>query len=581
MIIQTDVFPSIEKPWLKYYDNPKSKQYIDINKSIYDFAYDLNKYNFDEPGLNYYGKIISKKEFFLSSRYYGIGLNALGIIENDVVSLLMPTMPQTYYVLYGCNYIGAIINPIDIRTSLSQIIEMLRETKTKVLFIHEMMADNKVIESMYECETLEHIVVMPSPVSSLNKIKRIVGKELLRVKFFYRDYNEKTLSYKTFLNLCYSSNRDAVKSKKRPEDVSVLMHTSGTTGDKPKTVMANDKNINFMASQYMKSLMNLKRGMVSIDIMPKWIFYGYLGIHMPLCIGMTVVPIADPVNEHLSDIINRFRPQSVAGVPSHAIDLLNNRKVKDLSSLTTIGIGGDSMPIAAEKELNALLCRLGAIKNCSPGYGASENTSVATANQGDVYKIGSVGIPFVDVDFMVIDKDQYENKGIIQEVTYNTRGILCFGGNLMMGYYKNNVATEDVIKEYRGKKWYISGDLGYIDEDGFVFFLNREKDLIVGPDGFKIVPKVIEDIVSENKAVKQCVVVGKKDSNDTVGEHPCCFIVLKKGYNEKIVKKEIVRLLKQRVSTYYLPTEYVFCDSIPYTAMGKIDRKKISDRDQF
>ncbi|MBQ8138479.1 MAG: acyl--CoA ligase [Lachnospiraceae bacterium] len=317
--------------------------------------------------------------------------------------------------------------------------------------------------------------------------------------------------------------------------------------------------------------------MISIDIMPKWIFYGYLGIHMPLCIGMTVVPIADPVNERLSEIINRFHPQSVAGVPGHAMDLLDNDNVTDLSSLTTIGIGGDSMPLEAEKRLNDLLQRIGGIKYCSPGYGASENTSVATANQGEVYKEGSVGIPFYDVNLMVIDKDKYEQDGEIVELGYDQDGIICFNGNLMLGYYGDDDESNKVIKEYNGERWYISGDVGYIDQDGFVFFLNREKDLVVLPDGFKVVPKVIEDVVSTNPMVKRCVVVGKKYEDDSAGERPCCYIQIKKSSSllqKEILEKEIRKSIKRQLSSYYMPREIIFVKDIKMTPMGKVDRKK-------
>lgn len=571
-------YPSTDKPWMKYYNNEKSKSTIDINKSVFDFAYQLNKDHLEEPGINYYGKIISKRKFFETCIKYGRGLYSLGVREKDVVSILMPTMPHTYFLLYGCDYIGAIVNPIDIRTSIGLIKKYINETKSTCLFIHELMASNMLLEDLKNNTTLNKIVVMPSPSASICGIKRSVGKSLLMMKHISRKYSNGIIPYYEFKNLCNNEYGEEIKRKGDPKELSVLMHTSGTTGDCPKTVMANDININFMASQYMKSLMNLDRCMISIDIMPKWIFYGYLGIHMPLCIGMTVVPIADPVHERLSEIINRFQPQSVAGVPGHAMDLLDNNNVKDLSCLTTIGIGGDAIPLESERRLNELLQKIGRINYCSPGYGASENTSIATANQGDVYKLGSVGIPFYDVNFMVIDKDKYEQNGEIVEIAYNQEGILCFGGNLMLGYYgEGNLETNNVIKEYYGENWYISEDVGYIDEDGFVFFLNREKDIIVLPDGFKVVPKAIEDIVSMNPCVKQCVVIAKKYKSDSVGERPCCYVVLKRK-KQIVHKRRIEKLIRDSInknlSSYYMPREIIFVNHIEMTSMGKINRKK-------
>lgn len=374
---------------------------------------------------------------------------------------------------------------------------------------------------------------------------------------------------------------DIIKPLRSSEEASVLMHTSGTTGKRPKTVKASDKNINFLAVQYMKSRMELKRGQISIDIMPKWIFYGYLGIHMPLSIGMQICPIIDPVNERFDKIIRDFQPQNVAGVPSHAIQLVKSKHIKDLKCIKTLGIGGDSMPMKYEKALNTLLQEKGSILYCSPGYGCSENTSIGTANQGDVYKLGSVGIPFPDVDCMVIDTQIFSSEKRLAPIGLNKTGIICLSGNLMLGYDSDHENEYDdvIYEDDEGRKWCITRDIGYMDEDGFLFFKNRDKDLIVRSDGFKIVPKTIEDTVMQHDAVERCVVIGKKSNMLEVGEYPFCIVILKDTRMvknmQKIIKKQIVSLLKKQLPLYYLPEELVFMDSIPMTNMGKVDREKL------
>lgn len=359
------------------------------------------------------------------------------------------------------------------------------------------------------------------------------------------------------------------------------MHTSGTTGKRPKTVKASEKNINFLAVQYMKSRMELKRGQISIDIMPKWIFYGYLGVHMPLSIGMQVCPIIDPVNERFDKIIYDFHPQNVAGVPSHAIQLIKSKHIEDLKCIKTLGIGGDSMPVKYEEALNKLLQEKGSILYCSPGYGCSENTSIGTANQGDVYKLGSVGIPFPDVDCMIIDAQVFSLEKRLVPIGLNQTGIICLGGNLMLGYDSDheNEYNEVIYEDTEGRKWCVTRDIGYMDEDGFLFFKNRDKDLIVRSDGFKVVPQTIEVTVMQHDAVEHCVVIGKKNNLLEVGEYPCCVIVLKDikttKSKRKIIHKEIVLLLKRQLPIYYFPEELVFMDSIPMTNMGKVDREKL------
>lgn len=573
-------FTSYSKPWLKWYEE-KDVEYVDINKSIYQFAYDCNINHLSDYAVNFYGEKISFESFFSNSRALGETLLQLIKDEKLVVTMLLPNMPITYYVLYGCSYVGAVINPIDIRTNLENIKHYINSANSNILFVHSHMGTKSFCQEILKDTTIKYVIRVPSPLENQPKWKQIIMKAYLDFENVAIPRCKAILSLAEFLDIHRGVMPDIIKPLRSSEEASVLMHTSGTTGKRPKTVKASDKNINFLAVQYMKSRMELKRGQISIDIMPKWIFYGYLGIHMPLSIGMQVCPIIDPVNEHFDKIIRDFQPQNVAGIPSHAIQLVKSKHIKDLKCIKTLGIGGDSMPMKYEGALNTLLQEKGSILYCSPGYGCSENTSIGTANQGDVYKLGSVGIPFPDVDCMVIDTQIFSSEKRLAPIGLNKTGIICLSGNLMLGYDSDHENEYDdvIYEDDEGRKWCVTRDIGYMDEDGFLFFKNRDKDLIVRSDGFKIVPKTIEDTVMQHDAVERCVVIGKKSNTFEVGEYPFCIVILKdtrmvKNMQE-IIKKQIVSLLKKQLPLYYLPEELVFLDSIPMTNMGKVDREKL------
>lgn len=568
------------KPWLKWYEE-KGEGNVDINKSIYQFAYDCNVNYLLDYALNFYGEKITFESFFSNSRSLGQAL--LHLIKNEklVVTMLLPNMPVTYYVLYGCSYIGAVINPVDIRTNLENIKHYINSANSNILFVHSHMGTKSFCQEILKNTTIKYIIRVPSPIENQPKLKQIIMKAYLDFENAAIPRSKAILSLSEFLDLNRGVTPDITNPLQSSEEVSVLMHTSGTTGKRPKTVKASDKNINFLAMQYMKSCMELERGQISIDIMPKWIFYGYLGIHMPLSIGMQVCPIIDPANEPFDKIIHDFQPQNVAGVPSHAIQLIKSKHIEDLKCIKTLGIGGDSMPVKYEEALNMLLQERGSILYCSPGYGCSENTSIGTANQGNVYKLGSVGIPFPDVDCMIIDAQIFSSEKRLVPIGSNQTGIICLGGNLMLGYDSDheNEYDEVIYEDIEGRKWCVTRDIGYLDEDGFLFFKNRDKDLIVRGDGFKVVPQTIETAVMQHDAVERCVVIGRKNNVLEVGEYPCCVIVLKDTRMEKskqrIISKEIISLLKKQLPIYYLPEEFIFVDSIPITNMGKVDREKL------
>lgn len=352
------------------------------------------------------------------------------------------------------------------------------------------------------------------------------------------------------------------------------MHTGGTTGV-PKGVMLSDDNLNKSAFQAIKSGFDFQREHTWLNIMPPFIAYGVgNGLHLPLIVGMEVILIPSFNPDEFADLLNKYHPNHMVGVPSHYGNIICNKKMQnqDLSYIIAPTVGGDAMDISLEKETNEFLAK----HNCSypacKGYGMSEVAAgVSICSSHDVNKIGSVGIPLTHTTMAIFDTTTGK------ELPYNEEGEICMTGpNTMVGYYNNETETNNIVKRHDdGLMWVHSGDIGYIDEDGFVFIKDRIKRVIIRHDGFKVFPSLIEKTVDRNKNVISNCAVGIADTSHSQGKLPIVFAVLKDGCNADVVKKELFELCQKELPEYVQPVDFVFIDKMPLTPIGKVDYRAL------
>ncbi len=546
---------------------------IDVKQSCYNYFHNVSR--------DYHGtaltidKKISYDDFKRNIEKDAIINREIGIKDSDRVTFLLPSMPDTYSNFYALSKIGAGRNIVDLRTSLEGIIKYINETSSEYLFCMETMSPSTLKEILNKT-SIKKIRLFTPPLYSVNsKVKKNIGKcIILANEFGYKMIGE-NLFVPEYCNKLYLGNKNIVKES--PYDSSkatLFMHTSGTSGF-PKTIMSNDEAINIVANQYRKSLMDLKPGYRSLGIMPPWIFYGIMGFHMPFALNMNVYPIADPVKTKFDDIMLNIKPNTIAGVPNHWISLLNSDKIKDdfsLDFLKTPACGGDGISKTNNNKVNSFLKKHNSKMNLGAGYALSENTSVATANQDIYNKSGSVGINFIDMKCAIVDpitKVPLKN---------NQKGIVCVNGDIMLGYLNNQKETEKVFITIDDEKYVYTGDIGFVDEDGFLTIEGREKNLIVRNDGFKVSPLEIENIILKHSTVKNCVVFAIKDKKYTQGSLPAVRIEFKNDEMSELDKmiaiKEIKKLCEKNLSSYYQPVSY-YIGKIPFTKMAKVDREQI------
>ncbi len=563
-------YPSIDKPWLKYY----SEEVINAalpQKTIYRYLKDNNAPFPNNTALNYFNNKIKYKTLIEKTDITAAALTALGVKCGEIITVLMPTLPETVYLLYAISKIGAVANMVDPRTSADGIKKYIREDESKIIFTID-IAYNKVISATDELDFIKNIIAI-SPADSLSQPLKTFYK--LRNGAPNKNHKGNFLNWEEFYSL--GDKKTSHEEKYVNNRPVVIVHTGGTTGF-PKGVVLTNDNLNAAAFQCLISGIDMKREHTWLNIMPPFIAYGVgNGLHLPLVIGMEVylIPQFDP--NKFDRLMIKYKPNHMVGVPSHYGNLIKSKKLAkaDLSYVIAPTVGGDTMDknseIATNKFLKEHHCKYAVTK----GYGMTEvSAAVSVCISNYCNKLGSVGIPFSHTLISVFEPNTDK------ELKYGELGEICLSGpNTMLGYFNNENETDRILKTHTdGKLWVHSGDIGYMTEEGFLYIVDRLKRIIIRHDGFKVFPSEIEKSVLSTGFAKNAAAVKYPDDEHAQGYLPAAFIVLNKEYmQDEQVKEKIKKACKQKLPEYCLPKKYYFVDVLPLTSIGKVDYLKLEN----
>ena len=389
-------------------------------------------------------------------------------------------------------------------------------------------------------------------------------------------YSSNVIRWKDFI--AAGEGKDTGAEPYDPDHTCVVVHTGGTTGS-PKGVMLTDVDFNSIAQQFGAYEKLFRRGQKLMNIMPPFIAYGYAcGVHLPLVLGLTVIIIPNLDPAKLGALIWKYKPEHMFGVPAHYQQMAASpllKKKKDLSFIRNYAAGGDSLPLGAELTVNEFLKAHNVEYPLAKGYGMTEVASAATVAAGNVTKPGSVGIPMLNTVVSIFEP------GTETELPIGERGEICIcTPTVMKGYYNKPEETDMILRRHAdGQIWAHTGDVGYMDEDGFVYLDSRIKRMIIRHDGFKVFPSMIENVISRHPAVHQCSVVGCTDKDHVQGRLPFVYVVLDPEGDKK--KRQIVRELRQlcneELPEYVQPVGYKFISEMPFTPVGKVDYRKLEE----
>ena len=558
-------YPSIDKPWLKYYSEEAINAPLP-ECTIYEYLWENNKDHLDDVALNYFDRKITYGELFENIEKAAKGYSALGVSAGDIVTICAVTIPETIYTLYGLNRLGVICNMVDPRTSTDGIKSYIKEVNSKIVVTID-VAYPKIVEAVKGTD-VKNIVVI-SPADSLPQPKKFLFKAFKSAKIPDDNLHIKWKDLAVQGKEISSNYIDYQKGT-----CCTIVHTGGTTGT-PKGVMLSNDNINAAAVQAILAGFDFQRIHSWLNIMPPFIAYGIgNGLHLPLVTGMEVIIIPSFDPNKFVDLLNKYRPNHMVGVPSHYGNIITNPKItkQDLSYIIAPVVGGDAMDVSLEKEVNDFLSNHKCTYPVCKGYGMSEvAAAVCACSSHECNKIGSVGTPWPKTVMSVFEI------GTETELKTGEIGEICITGpNTMIGYYNNETATNEIlVKHSDGKIWVHSGDIGYIDEDGFVFIMDRIKRMIIRHDGFKIFPSQIENVISKCNSVNACCAVGVTDKSHSQGKLPIIFVVKSGNESDDAVKSELFELCKKELPEYAQPIDFVFVDALPLTPIGKIDYRAL------
>lgn len=551
-------YPSIDKPWLKYYSEEAINAPLP-ECTIYEYLWENNKNHLDDIALVYFGRKITYKELFENIDKAACSFSSIGVKINDIVTICAVSIPETIYSFYGLNKIGVISNMVDPRTSVEGIRHYIEEANSNVVMCLD-AAFPKVMAAI-KWTNINKIIII-SPADSLPQSQKTLYKIFNSSK---TDKSEFVLKWKDFIKCGKGTATMAVAYKFNA--CCVIVHTGGTTGT-PKGVMLTNDNLNGSAFQTSFYNHDLKRGQSWLNIMPPFIAYGIVGFHIPLSFGIQVILIPQFNPKKFDDILIKYKPNHMIGVPSHYNNIINSRKMvnMDLSFIIAPTVGGDNLDVAYESEINNFLKQHGCKWEIIKGYGMTEVSAAVCVCSADCNKLGSVGIPFSRTIISSFDLDSGK------ELKYGQDGEICMtGSNTMLCYYNNPQATKNIIKIHDdGLPWVHSGDIGYVDQDGFVFIKGRIKRMIIRHDGFKVFPPLIESVVEKHNKVNACCAVGIADKNHLQGQLPVVFFETE-GDCIAETKRELAIRCQEELPEYAQPVEFININKLPLTPIGKVD----------
>ena len=559
---------SQEKPWMKYFSE-ESRNAEFPRMKVYSYFKEVNKSRLQDTALYYYGAKISVKKMILKIDHVADALDAIGVKKGDTVSMVSASTPESIYTFYALNKIGATLNAIDPRLDKKSVARMIKNSGSKVLICIDVAFP--LIDAILSDIKQEHIVVQ-SAGTSLPPLKRFALKLAVHSNVPYGKAN--IMSWDDFMD---NSKNGAAHEAEYDGDATVaICYTGGTTGF-PKGVMLTNDSVNAVGFSFLHAGIVYKPNTRFLGIMPIFSSYGLVcGIHMPMIMQqeLALIPRFSPIK--MGEYIKKFRPQHMIATPAFYEILIDSEEMKgfDLSFMLTLGSGGDSMNAGLEDKLNEFMKTHNLRYPLAQGYGMSEVSAAATFCVNDRYKRGSVGIPCITTTIGIFDPETGEELG------YNQPGEVCISGpSVMKGYYNNKEETEHVLRKHAdGKIWVHSGDIGTVDEDGFVYIQGRVKRMITRFDGHKVFPITIESFIAEHDAVHSCSVIGVNDRERLQGQYPMAVIELNSGIDvsrRDEICREIYAKCQEHLEQRGKPVAVVCIDEIPLTGMGKNDYRKL------
>lgn len=553
----------LDKPWLKNYppDIPKE---VDISEvPITQLIDESVKQNSNKVAVVFYGTKISYEKLGNYIEKMASVLHDLGIKKGSVVALYLPTCPQFIISYYAIQKLGAVPTAVSFLFSPREVGAQLEDSGAGTLIMIDLLYNKTkpIIEELgiKKVVLTDLLYFMPSYKRKLSIILRKIPKaKIPKDEPVYYLENLIKRDAITYPNININPK----------EDIASLFYTSGTTG-LPKGVPLTHYNIVACLEQVKASSGDaFSESKYLLSYLPFFHIYGQSVILTGgLSMGQTLIVILKPDFDELLRYIEKYRISLLFGVPAFYRILIERmrRGRYDLSSLKVCACGSDYAPQHLKDEWKKLTG-----VDISEGYGLTEACPATGTPIGGKDKAGSVGFPLQNTLVAAAhpEKDEFVKVGDLGE-------LIVSGPQVMKGYWKNE-KHPNAFARIAGENWLRTGDIGFMDEDGYFYMVERKKD-VIKYKGYSIFPGEVEEVVKEHQHVSEVAVVGVQANEVEFGQIVKAFIVLKEKYRDVASKDSIISFCKDRLAAYKVPREIEFTDELPKNALGKVIRKELRE----
>ena len=500
-------------------------------------------------------------------------LRAAGIRENDRVTIAMPNAPQAVTMFYAVNMVGAVANMIHPLSAEGEIEFYLNDSHSvAALTLDQFYPKFAAIRKNTPALKTLIIASVKDALTPLMKLGYALteGRKIPKLPA-----DGSYVTWKKFLANGQSFTGDP-RVKRAANDPAVILYSGGTTGV-TKGILLSNLNFNALGAQVFATQRGIHVGVKMLAIMP--MFHGFglgVSVHTMLMNGGRCILVPRFTPKTYAELLRKHQPNLIAGVPTlyEALLRLDGLDDLDLSCLQGMFSGGDTLPVELKRRIDEFLKAHNATIEVLEGYGTTECVTASCLTPAGHAREGSIGIPFPDTYYKIV------KPGTQTEVPYGEEGEICLAGpTVMLEYVNHPEETASTLQKHAdGLTWVHTGDLGVMDADGFIYFRQRIKRMIV-TSGYNVYPSQVENILDQHEHVHMSCVIGVKDPYKM--QKVKAFIVLKPGIQpSEQVKQQILDYCKKNIAKYAMPYEIEFRDELPKTLVGKVAYRILEEEEE-
>ncbi|MBQ0059888.1 MAG: AMP-binding protein [Lachnospiraceae bacterium] len=524
-----------------------------------------------EPAYEFYNHTTSFKEFLKKIDAAAKAFYAAGVREGDVVTLCLPNIPQCIAAFYAINKIGAVANMIHPLSAQSEITFYLNFAESNYIMTVDMFYE-KVKTAVKDVDHDVTVIVtrIQDELALPLKLAYIAAKGRGFLKYPDRAGD---ILWTRFLAKGASCSEVPEAAFDRSK-TSVILYSGGTSG-LPKGICLTNYNMNCLAYQCRSQVpYPFGPGHKMLSCMP--MFHGFglgVNIHTALVFGAECILMPTFSPKTYANMLIKKRPNFIAGVPTIYEALLHIPALENhnFDHLQGVFSGGDSLSVELKKKVDDFITSRGSKVQVQEGYGLTECVTASCLTPYDAPKPGSIGLPLPDMIYAIV------SPGTDDVLPNGSEGeIILTGPTLMLGYLKNPEETAQTLRTLGdGRTWLYTGDLGYMDDDGYVYFKQRIKRMII-TNGYNVYPGQLENVLDGIDEVSYSCVIGVKDPRR--GQKVVAYVVLKDGVEDTAeLREHIMDVLKENVAGYALPKKLVVRKELPKTLVGKVFYRKLEE----